>query len=729
MKDFANLIKPNSSLLQSQGFVEGMKEFFPAQYVQSKDVSKTIYAYVPMENNKDSSECLTRDCTNKKKNGSSFCQICIRRQKIDDKLFKKLKEQEQKEKAKEKGNVKSSRKMTADDRKKYVNMKKERSQVMSLYKSAVTSVLLFASILPENVRSMSEILDLLNDPENNSEICETAKNIGIHKRMIEFFTEFKACSVQIDNILFILQKVMDDSDSVGEKTSAIINSFDRISPTEYPSSPKVAKLLNDEIWNEDTKSVVKKFKHSLGVIDPACKSGAILHDFYTRGIAAGMSHAQMKNKMFSIPTSSATYELLKFVYRELDWNQDCIIWKDDSTCREVNDAVVAKINGYSHSTNYANEEWEKSLENIVENEKFAFAVSNPPYQSEANRPIFQHFQNSALEMADKTSMIYMASRWWYGTSGLGAFREKMLNLKRLQDVKIFNFRETSQDLFKGTEIAGGVCIVVCSEDDNDHFTLTQNSNSMSVKMEHSSKVYPLEASFIKIAKKIQEQNAKNGLSLLRDAEGTFVINESGMTATQAGRIVIREISSVDDLLDGEIAYYGTIGGTTGELSKLYAVPDVGKYGSHNGEHRVYFRRTIVNSGGERSWYTFQLDKNTMAGAASVRLASFKNKEESDIFLKYSKTKFFEFCMRLTIASKAKCIGYFVPDLKDYTKNNPIFQSDEVLGSGHEYFGLTLDERLYTLFDLTEDEITLLEKNVWENIQTERSLLKKLRESK
>lgn len=53
-------------------------------------------------------------------------------------------------------------------------------------------------------------------------------------------------------------------------------------------------------------------------------------------------------------------------------------------------------------------------------------------------------------------------------------------------------------------------------------------------------------------------------------------------------------------------------------------------------------------------------------------------------------------------------GSFIPELNDYSDNNPLFQTDDELGENHEYFGLTLNERLYKLFKLTKDEIAIVE---------------------
>ncbi|WP_461240117.1 Eco57I restriction-modification methylase domain-containing protein [Paucilactobacillus sp. N302-9] len=104
--------------------------------------------------------------------------------------------------------------------------------------------------------------------------------------------------------------------------------------------------------------------------------------------------------------------------------------------------------------------------------KFDVVVGNPPYQesdggSKASAmPVYHYFVDLGLKIAQQTCLI-MPSRWYVGGKGLNDFRNQMLhspNMKTLIDFP------NPVDVFPGTNIRGGVCVLLLDKQyDSDKF--------------------------------------------------------------------------------------------------------------------------------------------------------------------------------------------------------------------------------------------------------------------
>lgn len=336
-------------------------------------------------------------------------------------------------------------------------------------------------------------------------------------------------------------------------------------------------------------------------------------------------------------------------------------------------------------------------------ERFQYVVSNPPYQDTKNRPIFQHFQDLATAFADQTSMIYMASRWWYGTSGLQDFRDTLLSNPRFEGLTYFNEIESSKLIFDGTGIAGGVNIVTLrapqdtdlSVDHTTQFTLTEYATGESVTLPHGDlRLLPQRASLVHIAQKIQHGMDQHNLTTLL-ARDEHTVNEVGLTGKQLNALEPLTATVESVVPDGRMKVYANISGSKGGTSDYYTIQQPPGY-ELNTRHKVCIGQSIVENE-NRALRLLQFAPDTTFGRSTISLAFFDTQEEADNFATYVSSRFFEFALRLSLSGRMKTFGAFAPDFADYTSTNPVLDWSQ-----------PLDPQLYALFELNDEEVVMIE---------------------
>lgn len=115
---------------------------------------------------------------------------------------------------------------------------------------------------------------------------------------------------------------------------------------------------------------------------------------------------------------------------------------------------------------------------------------------------------------------------------------------------------------------------------------------------------------------------------------------------------------------------------------------------------LFIQRRWFNEICERDDLRFELRKfppNECFGRTLMCLRSFPTdaNEEADNFIKYFNTHFVK--LLLSLEPTASKFATLVPDLGDYSYDNLLFMRDDELGEGHEYYGLSLNDRLYKYF--------------------------------
>ena len=688
VRELADSLTLNEQLITDQSFLKGLEKFVPEPYENCK--SGTVSDYGDTENFVNSPECFTKNCSNLKVDLKNFCDDCLKAQEEDAERLKEIRAKMRAAK-----NTKNAPQLTAEEKADLRAEAQSRKDADNRYKTAVASILLLVALSPKRERSLSEILELLEDSKKvDGPYYRRAKNLNVHEGLIRLLIGSGAADLQLDDLIFVLQSSMEKTEDPMERMKIAINSFGRFSPNEIPTPQKVADLLNDKIeWSSET---VKQLKKSKGVIDPGCKSGIILHEFYRRGREAGLSHEEMREKIYAIPTSPQTYELLSTIYREMDWCPSGILWSENHSCLTVGRALAGKISGNLDKILDEVDGLEVLLSEFKQGEKFGFVVSNPPYQDSENNdvPIYHRFFNLSSEVSNKVSMIFLDG--WLTTKSK---RSRLNSLRSNQTIKTADRIKGAFETFGG---ADNTTIVVGELGYKNKGVILIDGVKTDIFEEKKTPIEEIYSKIEKVYPKISVKGASG--SGHYGVKTKFIeenMNKSVFSAKEYSKDEIKIFTPIQDPVKIFIKNKHGRGGS----SDWYWIDrsEIKKNPHELLTARVYGYLANYGSNGYLSGI---LNKDEAVGR-SRQVFFFSNSEDYESQIEECKNVLSLYETSLIRSLFNESINY-LPDLEDYTNNNPLFQSDEELGTDHEYYGLDLDHRLYKLFGLSEEEIAVIE---------------------
>lgn len=315
--------------------------------------------------------------------------------------------------------------------------------------------------------------------------------------------------------------------------------------------------------------------------------------------------------------------------------------------------------------------------------KFDVIISNPPYQLETKgagkqaKPIYQNFVRQAKKLKPQYIIMITPSRWFAGGMGLDDFRNEMLSDNHIKAIVDYSL---STDCFPGVDIAGGVSYFLWNKTYNGRCTYTYiDGDSITTKI----------------------RNLNEHKIFVRDNRAIEIVN----------KVVSFGEPSVGELMSS----LGPFGLGTAERGEKTATQS--RYILLSSAGRSYIEKTAVKSGLHyiNKWKVV-VGKATSAGAATAGkdglrkviatldilepgavctfsyfiAGAFDRKDEAINYQKYLATKFVRFLLLQCLSSIniSKDRFRFVPqqDFKiEWT-----------------------DEKLYTKYSLTDEEITLIE---------------------
>lgn len=461
--------------------------------------------------------------------------------------------------------------------------------------------------------------------------------------------------------------------------------------------------LPEEIWSDE----------SVTFLDPVSKSGVFLREITKRlldgledkipniekrlehifkkqvyGIATTRLTSQISRRtLYCSKTANGEYSIVNFNDEEgnLKMFESFHFWADGKKCKYcgVSRDLYQRDKGLeSYAYSFIHEDKPEELFNM----KFDVIVGNPPYQmndggakGKSAMPIYNKFVDAAIKLKPRYLTMIIPSRWFAGGKGLDSFRESMLNDKR---IKYINDYVNAKECFPAISLGGGVnyflwerdyegpCEVVNTKDGNQNTALRDLN-------EHP--IFIRSNSGVSIISKVLIENFHSIQSLVQSR------NIFGIQSKEVGS---------DSKINKSIHLHSSKG--IGYMNKL----DVLRGKDYIDAHKILISKVTSEHAGEpdKSGQYKVLSSSGLLPPKHIctdsylMIGPFENEEESNDFLSYIRTKFVRYLLlqATTSINLSKDKFCFIPKLNDFD---------------------VTDEKLYSMFQLTKNEIDEIENTI------------------
>lgn len=337
------------------------------------------------------------------------------------------------------------------------------------FRTYYSRILFFAFLTYDRVASLNDVITIMNNGNNK----RIANNLMLDSSILELIKAhinifiLRQLDYKIQNINTLAH---DETIDAMQRASVAIRKFGRISDSEITTPEHIASSLVSLI--PDNCYIELSQKDDIKLLDIASKMGEFAVAVVKKCKQLGIPVTSIKNKVVSIPTSSIAYEFTRKVYEVLGLDVHCIAEQFNSyDLLEVkivrsNGAIVDEID-YERICKVLSQRKQFSdislSDNVIEEEnimKFGAIVGNPPYQeadggaSASSRPIYPYFVDVSRKIEPAYISIIIPTRWYAGGKGLDDFRESMLS-----DVHIKELHDClhPEEIFPDTNNRGGIC--------------------------------------------------------------------------------------------------------------------------------------------------------------------------------------------------------------------------------------------------------------------------------
>lgn len=528
-------------------------------------------------------------------------------------------------------------------------------------------LLLFAFLSEKEEKTVS---DIINAIENDADGRRLGKHLQINVEDLKLVRE------RINpQILIYLENKIQNTNQLGneitsEKISVALRKLSRLSASEVITPDTVAKEVVDLL----PKDITAKSK----ILDIASKTGefavALLNKF----------GEEIKNNIYSIPTSPVTYECTRKIYRILGMPVE---------------NIFSTFTSYDLINKDKNENLLKELKDM----NFSITVGNPPYQLEGNnngrkQPIYNIFIDKASELTNATLCVTPA-RFLFGAGETPkSWNEKMLNDGHFSVAKYW---ADSNDVFPSVEIKGGIAVTLKDKQQQFEkigiFTPYNELNSILHKVNH------IEKDNSRMDAEVSSQGVfRFTEKALQENPKIAKINGSGTGDKIVSKTVdaLPDIFTEEKLSDTDIQFFAK--GKTSRIIRFIKSDYIQK-----NEYTDSFKVLIPESNGNGAFEVFSSPfvsvPNQGFSDTFIAVGTFGNRQKAENCLKYIKTKFARAMLGIKKVTQhnPKSTWTNVP-LQDFTSNSDIDWSKSVS---------EIDKQLYKKYGLSEEEIAFIEKMV------------------
>lgn len=342
------------------------------------------------------------------------------------------------------------------------NTKRYKQKIQTYYQR----MLFYAFLCNTHVKSLDDIIETINNKEN----LRLSKNLSLNKKILSKMSIIMEPFIRsrLDyKIQNISNLAYDQKLPPIERALTSLKKFNRMSESEIITPVNIAKEMVDLISENSIQKIVA---NNMGFLDIASKSGEYALVICQKVISEfGYSIEEIKDKIYSIPTSSIAYEFTRKFYEILGLN--------------INNIAI-NFNSYD----LLNIKYEKIKNILCQNKKFneidlnkntigdttmkfEAIVGNPPYHKKdggakaSAKPIYQHFVDIGLSLKPRYISYIIPTRWFAGGKKLDEFRHQMLTNPHITEIHDFL---SPEKIFPNTNNRGGVCYFLIDNNYNNN---------------------------------------------------------------------------------------------------------------------------------------------------------------------------------------------------------------------------------------------------------------------
>ena len=568
-------------------------------------------------------------------------------------------------------------------------------------------LLFFSFLTKDEVNSLDDILKVVDKEEN----IRLAKNLylkkGIIEKICQYMNPFKRSSLDY-KIKNISKLANDEKLEPLERAIISIKKFNRMSESEVITPSKICDEMVNLLPEEGLREIVERQRK---LLDIASKSGEYAVALYKRLTSKlGYSHNDVKDIIYSIPTSSIAYEFTRRFYEILNLNINNIPVKfntyDLIKIKDKNGEVdYQKINEIlKQNKKFSEINLEDEIKVSDEKVKFGVVIGNPPYQksiseeklnSSLSKQLFPYYTILSMKISENLSSLIIPARWFAGDAQDKSFIKLREYFKTQDTVSDLYYFEDTSSVFNDVEIKGGVCFFLSSIKHMGKLNFVKVSNNERILSKRN--LFPDGLDIVLTDEKqfsiLEKVKNINFISLTEITKGR---NAFGIIGKES---ILKSISSAkcfDNSCElrckaNEIRYITEDKVTKNmDIFNSYKVFISKSAGAPNRDQKVI---GIPYIGGLKSACTDSL----------IPIGKFDNLLEAECLQKYLKTKFLRYMVSLVKSSQntTQIVYRFVP-IQDFTNNSDINWTKSVE---------EIDEQLYNKYNLSNEEREHIKKSI------------------
>jgi len=341
---------------------------------------------------------------------------------------------------------------------------KEIEKLESQIKTYYQRILFFSFLTKDKVASLDDILSVIDKYEN----IRLAKNLFLDKAIIEKISNvmdpFKRSRLdyKIQNISTL---ACDESIAPLTRAMTSIKKFNRMSESEVITPSKVCDEMVGLLPEEGLEEIVSNQDK---LLDIASKSGEYAVSLYKRLTSElGYSHEDVRDIIYSIPTSSVAYEFTRRFYEILDINveniaagfnaYDLIDVKNDKD--EVDYEKISSL--LRQKKDFSKITLKDEIKVGEKTVRFGAVIGNPPYQEEligtSDKQIYNLFMEIGYYISDLAVFISPGKFLFNAGKTPKKWNFKMLNDKYL---KVMRYESDAKKFFPDIALSSSIVITV-----------------------------------------------------------------------------------------------------------------------------------------------------------------------------------------------------------------------------------------------------------------------------